>query len=129
MKRFFCFTLLMLAAVIVGCDSGDNNSQNALSNSDNTDSNVVASHGCMLPMVLLPSGYCRSRCSTSGSRPQRRRSGPYACRRTGSKAILEDLITQQVDGVAVSPIDSDNQLDLLNLVADETTLITRLRCC
>lgn len=40
------------------------------------------------------------------------------------KRILEDLVTKQVDGIAVSPIDPVNQTDQLNDIANETTLIT-----
>lgn len=40
------------------------------------------------------------------------------------KRILEEMIVQQVDGVAVSPISSDNQADLLKKVAAATNLIT-----
>lgn len=40
------------------------------------------------------------------------------------KQIMEDAITRGVDGVAVSPIDSANQTDLLNQVAEVTNLVT-----
>jgi len=40
------------------------------------------------------------------------------------KRMLEELVTLEVDGVAVSPIDPDNQNDLLNMVAQNTNLIT-----
>lgn len=40
------------------------------------------------------------------------------------KRILEDLLTQGVDGVAISPIDPDGQRDILNEVADNTISIT-----
>ena len=40
------------------------------------------------------------------------------------KRMLEELITLEVDGVAVSPIDPDNQNELLNMVAENTNLIT-----
>ena len=37
---------------------------------------------------------------------------------------LEDLITRGTDGVAVSPINADNQIDILNKVAAATNLLT-----
>ncbi|MEM8952520.1 MAG: sugar-binding protein [Verrucomicrobiota bacterium] len=40
------------------------------------------------------------------------------------KPMLEDLLSQGVDGIAVSPIDPDNTNDFLNEVAKETILIT-----
>jgi ribose transport system substrate-binding protein len=40
------------------------------------------------------------------------------------KRILEDLIAQGVDGVAVSPIDPNGQRDILNDVAENTISIT-----
>lgn len=40
------------------------------------------------------------------------------------KRILEDLIIQSVDGVAVSPINSENQGDILKQVAEATNMIT-----
>ena len=40
------------------------------------------------------------------------------------KRMLEDLLVRGVDGIAVSPIDPANQTELLNTVAERTTLIT-----
>jgi ribose transport system substrate-binding protein len=40
------------------------------------------------------------------------------------KRMLEELLTLGVDGMAVSPVDSENQTDLLNLCAEQTNLIT-----
>ncbi len=40
------------------------------------------------------------------------------------KQMVEDAITRGIDGVAVSPIDSLNQTDLLNEVAGVTNLVT-----
>ena len=41
------------------------------------------------------------------------------------KRILEDLIIRGVDGVALSPIDSNNQASLINDTASKTALITQ----
>lgn len=40
------------------------------------------------------------------------------------KRIIEDLLTRGVDGISVSPIDPENQTDLLNKAAQHTKLIT-----
>ncbi len=40
------------------------------------------------------------------------------------KRMLEDLVTRGVDGVAVSPIDPENQTELLNQIGEHTTMIT-----
>jgi ribose transport system substrate-binding protein len=40
------------------------------------------------------------------------------------KRMLEELLTLGVDGIAASPVDSENQTDLLNLCAEQTNLIT-----
>jgi ribose transport system substrate-binding protein len=40
------------------------------------------------------------------------------------KRILEELISAGTDGIAVSPIDPDNQTEILNTVAEATNLIT-----
>jgi ribose transport system substrate-binding protein len=40
------------------------------------------------------------------------------------KRIVEDLLTSGVDGIAISPIDADNQVDWLNGIAEKTHLIT-----
>src|SRR5438270_1166108 len=40
------------------------------------------------------------------------------------KRMVEDLLTTGVDGVAISPIDPDNQKDLLDAIAARTKLIT-----
>ena len=41
------------------------------------------------------------------------------------KRILEDLLARGVDGIAISPIDPDNQKDLINESARRTNLITQ----
>ncbi|MFP6753625.1 MAG: substrate-binding domain-containing protein [Pirellulaceae bacterium] len=41
------------------------------------------------------------------------------------KRMLEELLVAGVDGIAVSPIDPDNQLELLNSVGESTILITQ----
>tara|TARA_Y100000588_G_scaffold84431_1_gene89229 strand:+ start:4039 stop:5055 length:1017 start_codon:yes stop_codon:yes gene_type:complete len=41
------------------------------------------------------------------------------------KSMLEDLLTRGTTGIAVSPIDSANQTDFLNMVAENTILITQ----
>ena len=40
------------------------------------------------------------------------------------KQMIEDAITRGMDGIAVSPIDSANQTDMLNEVAAATLLVT-----
>ncbi len=40
------------------------------------------------------------------------------------KRIIEDLITAGVNGIAISPIDADNQVDWLNDIAKKVPLIT-----
>ena len=37
---------------------------------------------------------------------------------------IEDMLTRGIDGIAISPIDPANQIDILNKAAQETTLIT-----
>ncbi|MGE0374551.1 MAG: sugar-binding protein [Planctomycetaceae bacterium] len=41
------------------------------------------------------------------------------------KRMLEELLTLGVDGIAVSPIDPENQTDILNTCAEQTNLITQ----
>lgn len=43
---------------------------------------------------------------------------------SGQKRMLEDSVTRGVDGIAVSPIDADNQTDVLDRIAKRTLLIT-----
>jgi ribose transport system substrate-binding protein len=40
------------------------------------------------------------------------------------KNIVEDLLAQDVDAIAISPVNPDNQLEILNKAADNTKLIT-----
>ncbi len=40
------------------------------------------------------------------------------------KRMIEDLLTRGIDGIAVSPIDPDNQTDLLNQAAERTHVVT-----
>lgn len=44
---------------------------------------------------------------------------------TDQKRIVEDLLVRGVDGIAISPIDPDNQIQFLNHVASQTKLITQ----
>lgn len=44
---------------------------------------------------------------------------------TDQKRMIEDMITKGVDGMAISPIDPENQTGLLNKAAKYTTLITQ----
>lgn len=41
------------------------------------------------------------------------------------KRIVEDLLTRGVDGIAISPIDSENQASFINDTAQKTALITQ----
>ncbi|MCA9104810.1 MAG: sugar-binding protein [Planctomycetales bacterium] len=41
------------------------------------------------------------------------------------QSIVEDLIVGGVDGIAISPLDAENQLDWINSVGDRVTLITQ----
>lgn len=41
------------------------------------------------------------------------------------KRMVEELLTLDVDGIAISPIDPENQTDLLNQAAEQTHLITQ----
>ncbi|MFM9068092.1 MAG: substrate-binding domain-containing protein, partial [Planctomycetota bacterium] len=41
------------------------------------------------------------------------------------KRMVEELLAMKVDGIAISPIDPDNQTDLLNEAAAQTKLVTQ----
>ena len=43
---------------------------------------------------------------------------------TDQKRMLEDLVTRGVDGIAVSPIDAANQIDVIDAAAARTNVIT-----
>ena len=43
---------------------------------------------------------------------------------TDQKDKVEDLLTRKVDGIAISPIDADNQTELLNKAAERANLVT-----
>ncbi|MFH1303372.1 MAG: sugar-binding protein, partial [Planctomycetota bacterium] len=44
---------------------------------------------------------------------------------TDQKRMVQELLAQGVDGIAISPIDPDNQNDLLQEIADNSILITQ----
>ena len=122
MKRFFCLTLLILATALTGCDSGDGQETNTNNNTQGPRPTVAyVTNGVASFWDIAQAGAEQAatdlgvevlvQMPIDGVQDQKR--------------MLEDLITRQVDGVAVSPIDSDNQLDLLNQVAAATTLITQ----
>ena len=131
MKRFFCFTLLLITALMVGCDSGDNSEPSGTgegTSTTNTDNNA----GGPVPTVAYVTNGVASfwDIAEAGAEQAAKDLGVNVLVQMpidgvqDQKRMLEDLITSQVDGVAVSPIDSDNQLDVLNQVAETTTLIT-----
>jgi len=43
---------------------------------------------------------------------------------TDQKDKVEDLITRNVDGIAISPIDADNQTELINKAVERTNVVT-----
>ncbi|MBC03722.1 MAG: sugar ABC transporter substrate-binding protein [Phycisphaerae bacterium] len=43
---------------------------------------------------------------------------------TDQKRMLEDLVTRGADGIAVSPIDAGNQIDVIDAAAERTNVIT-----
>ena len=43
---------------------------------------------------------------------------------TDQKQKVEDLITRNVDGIAISPIDAENQIELINKAAERTKVVT-----
>lgn len=43
---------------------------------------------------------------------------------TEQKRVVEDLLTKGIDGIAISPIDPDNQADLINTAAKNARVIT-----
>lgn len=43
---------------------------------------------------------------------------------TDQKRMLEDLVTRGADGIAVSPIDAANQIDVIDAAAERTSVIT-----
>jgi ribose transport system substrate-binding protein len=43
---------------------------------------------------------------------------------TDQKRMLEDLVTRGVNGIAVSPIDAGNQIDVIDAAAERTNVIT-----
>jgi ribose transport system substrate-binding protein len=43
---------------------------------------------------------------------------------TDQKRMIEDLVTRQVDGIAISPIDPGNQIDVIDAAAAKTPVIT-----
>jgi ribose transport system substrate-binding protein len=40
------------------------------------------------------------------------------------KRVVEDLITRGIDGIAISPLDADNQIEWINSIADKVPLLT-----
>jgi ribose transport system substrate-binding protein len=50
---------------------------------------------------------------------------PQVATAAEQKKIIEDLLTQGIDAIAVSVIDPDNQIDFLNQIAERANLITQ----
>ena len=46
------------------------------------------------------------------------------CGLSDQKRMLEDLVIRGIDGISVSPIDPKNQVEVMNLVAEKSLLIT-----
>jgi ribose transport system substrate-binding protein len=121
----FRFLLLLSVATLIGCGAGGGDAKTASSQSGSEDAdrpkiafvtNQIASFWNVARVGAEDAGKDLDvdvdvRMPASGTADEQKR-------------IIEDLISGGIDALAISPIDADNQIALLNQWADKIPLIT-----
>lgn len=123
MKQLTFLSVLVLSVVLVGCGKKDSNSggDSAAAPSGKKLKLAFVSNNAATFWTIARMG------SQDAEKALRNVTVDFRIPSTGSAAeqqqILEDLVAKGVDGIAVSPIDADNQTAFLDRIARETLLI------
>jgi ribose transport system substrate-binding protein len=121
MKQFAIVVTSCLLALIAGCssDSGDGNGKTtgravklAFVTNNSSDFWTIARRGVEKADNELADVSAEFRITSDGTAAEQKR-------------IIDDLITKGVDGIAVSPVDPQNQMTLINEVAKKALVFTQ----
>ncbi len=121
MMRQIAIATLLLAAVTLGCGQSDPNA--ASSDGESSDRPHVAyiTNGVASFWTIAEVG-----AKAAGEEIDAKVTVLMPVEGTvDQKRMIEDMITRGVDGIAISPIDPENQTDILNEAAKNTKLITQ----
>ncbi len=108
--------LIVAAAMLFGCDSKSSSSDGGGKQTIGFVTNGVASFWTIAEAGAKAAG------KDLGVQVEVRMPGKDGA--GDQKRMIEELLAMQVDGIAVSPVDSENQLDILNDAAKRTKLVT-----
>lgn len=123
MKQFTqTLGLLCLALVIAGCGKGGDNAGGGGTSAKKLKLAFVSNNSATFWAI------CRSGCEAAAKELGNVEVDfriPSDAQAATQQQLLDDLVAKGVDGIAVSPIAPDNQVDFLNKIAGQTLLI----CC
>ncbi len=119
----FFTALLIISTAISGCNQEKRNDNPTTSNSNFGEKNDVAfvTNGIASFWVIAQKGAEKAG-QDLGVNVEVRMPPQGA---TDQKRMVQELLAQGIDGIAISPIDPDNQNDLLQEIADNSILITQ----
>tara|TARA_R110002095_G_scaffold40574_1_gene37417 strand:+ start:1383 stop:2540 length:1158 start_codon:yes stop_codon:yes gene_type:complete len=119
----FFTALLIISTALSGCNQEKSNHNPATSNSDSGEKNDVAfvTNGIASFWVIAQKG--AEKAGQDLGVNVEVRMPPQGV--TDQKRMVQELLAQGIDGIAISPIDPDNQNDLLQEIADNSILITQ----
>lgn len=106
----FVATALGVALFIAGCGRGEKKLKLAFVTNNASDFWTYARRGTEEALKELPNVEVDFKIPSDGTAAQQRQ-------------VLDDLLANGVDGIAVSPVDPDNQTEFLDKVASQTLLV------
>jgi ribose transport system substrate-binding protein len=110
--RFSCLLVVaVFTSMISGCGSGGKKLQLAFVPNNSANFWTIARRGCEEAEKQLGNVQLKFRMPSTGSAAEQQQ-------------ILDDLMASGVDGIAVSPVDPENQTAALDRIAAQTLLIT-----
>ena len=119
--RSIFYACLILSLVIAGCKSGDQSSSGgsggktrklAFVTNNPSDFWTIARKGCEKADQELPTADVEFKIPSSGTAAEQ-------------KSIIDDLLVKGIDGIAISPVDPKNQVQLINDTAKQALVVTQ----
>ncbi|MCA9013955.1 MAG: sugar-binding protein [Planctomycetaceae bacterium] len=116
-------TLLSISLLFTGCNQQKGNESAVTSNAKSAEKNDVAfvTNGIASFWVIAQKG--AEKAGEDLGVNVEVRMPPQGV--TDQKRMVQELLAQGIDGIAISPIDPDNQNDLLQEIADNSILVTQ----
>ena len=118
--RLVLYFSLMLCLLIAGCKSGEPSPSGgsgkprrlAFVTNNPSDFWTIARKGCEKADQELPNAAVEFRIPSTGTAAEQ-------------KSIVDDLLAKGIDGIAISPVDPANQVQLINDTARQTLVVTQ----